>query len=276
MLPSTREHSRASKDSFAATLGRSIRQRRSQLIIAVVLSFVFLMYLFLSKSDKSTTIATSVVDPALNALAVSTDAYDPFKYMSVLSWKPRIFLYKNFLSAEECDYLINLGRDKLERSKVVGSKQDEVIADRSSSGYWITYDKSEFVDKKIAAVTHLPLNQGEQLHLLHYEKTQQYKPHMDWFPRGLSDAQEEQIKTHGQRIATMIIFLAEVEEGGETWFPKPDIKVKPHKGDAVLFYDLLPHGEEDGEALHGGMPVIKGEKWIVTKWLRQKKWASFE
>ncbi len=63
----------------------------------------------------------------------------------------------------------------------------------------------------------------------------------------------------------MIIYLSEVEEGGETVFPKLNLTIKPEKGDALLFYDMKPTGEVDDQTLHGGNKVLKGEKWIVTK-----------
>jgi prolyl 4-hydroxylase len=253
MLPTTtKDHAR--RDSRVTAFAKYVRRRRTPILVISAFAIFFLIYITFIKSPPAQVITTSVVHSAeldANGKAV---AFDPLKNMKILSWKPRIFTFENFLTSEECDFLINLGRDKLERSRVVGAEKEEVIADRSSSGFWIPYEQSSFVDKRIAAVTHMHPSHGEQLHLLHYEKTQQYKPHFDWFPRQLSDAQEQQIKDYGQRIATMIIFLANVEEGGETWFPKVNIKVVPKKGDAVLFYDLTPDGKEDEEALHGGMP----------------------
>lgn len=39
------------------------------------------------------------------------------------------------------------------------------------------------------------------------------------------------------------------------------------KGDAVLFYSLHPDATTDAASLHGGCPVIRGEKWVATKWI---------
>jgi prolyl 4-hydroxylase len=64
------------------------------------------------------------------------------------------------------------------------------------------------------------------------------------------------------------MYLHTTEEGGETIFPRANVSVKPIKGNAVLFYNCLPSGQEDTLSLHGGAPVKKGEKWIATKWLR--------
>ncbi|KAL0482638.1 prolyl 4-hydroxylase [Acrasis kona] len=261
--------------SLMASLGRSLRKTKNRVIVLGVCSLLIILYIvFFRSPDAATAVSANVVGAVGGSIKSEGEMYDPYRNMKVLSWSPRLFYYSKFLSHKECDEVINMGKDKLERSKVVGAKSDEVIQDRSSSGYWVPYSQSKFIDDRISAVTHIEPSFMEQLHLLHYDPTQEYKPHFDWFPRNLNEHQEQQLKDHGQRYATFIIFLDDVEEGGETWFPKPDIKVKPVKGDGILFYDLLPSGEEDNEALHGGLPVIKGEKWIVTKWIRQKRWSS--
>ncbi|HSX13502.1 MAG TPA: 2OG-Fe(II) oxygenase, partial [Chlamydiales bacterium] len=78
----------------------------------------------------------------------------------------------------------------------------------------------------------------------------------------------------GQRVATVVMYLNSTEAGGETIFPCANISVTPKKGDAVLFYNLKPTGEVDPHSLHGGSPVIAGEKWIMTKWIREKAFVK--
>lgn len=46
--------------------------------------------------------------------------------------------------------------------------------------------------------------------------------------------------------------------------------VKPKKGDTLLFFSLNPNSSADVLSLHGGCPVIKGEKWSVTKWIHDR------
>ena len=78
----------------------------------------------------------------------------------------------------------------------------------------------------------------------------------------------------GQRMITVIAYLNDVEEGGETGFPELGIDIPPKKGDAVVFHNTLPidagaHPKIHPRSLHGGMPVLKGEKWMVNLWFRE-------
>ena len=107
------------------------------------------------------------------------------------------------------------------------------------------------------------------MHVLHYAVDQEYKAHHDYFKFD-KPGREKAFKTGGQRIATVLMYLADVDEGGETAFPKVKISVKPKKGDAILFYNVTPEGELDTKTLHGSLPVVSGEKWTCTKWLRER------
>jgi prolyl 4-hydroxylase len=72
-------------------------------------------------------------------------------------------------------------------------------------------------------------------------------------------------------VATLIVYLNTVEEGGETVFPKLNLKFKPVQGDALYFAYADTNNELDRMTLHGGAPVLQGNKWIMTKWMRQEK-----
>lgn len=114
----------------------------------------------------------------------------------------------------------------------------------------------------------LPEENGEGIQVLSYNIGQEYRPHWDYFDN-TTEGGALCYNRGGQRIATLIMYLANTEEGGETIFPKANIQVNPIKGNAVLFYNCTPDGKEDPLTLHGGTPVIKGEKWIATKWIRK-------
>ncbi len=192
-----------------------------------------------------------------------------------LSERPRIYFLPNFLTDAECDRLIGLSRKSLTRSTVVDEENTglgKLDPRRTSRGYFLTVEDRDKtvrnIEKRIADVTGLPVENGEALHILYYPKGAEYQPHYDWFnptsPGGAACIDNR----GGQRAASVIMYLNTPLAGGETVFPRAKISVTPKKGDAVLFYNILPTGEVDPLTLHGGALVLEGEKWIATKWIR--------
>ncbi|KAL3629296.1 putative prolyl 4-hydroxylase 7 [Castilleja foliolosa] len=195
---------------------------------------------------------------------------------------PGAFLYRGFLTDKECDHLITLAKDKSEKSMVADNESGKSIESevRTSSGMFLRKAQDEVVarvEARIAAWTFLPIDNGEAIQILHYENGQKYEPHYDYF----HDKANQQLGGH--RIATVLMYLSNVEKGGETVFPDSDVKqpkgddwsdcakqgyaVKPEKGDALLFFSLHPNATTDPTSLHGSCPVIEGEKWSGTKWI---------
>ncbi|XP_021771114.1 probable prolyl 4-hydroxylase 7 [Chenopodium quinoa] len=209
--------------------------------------------------------------------------FDPTR-VTQLSWHPRAFLYKGFLTHEECDHLIQLAKDKLEKSMVADNESGKSIPSevRTSSGMFLQKGQDDVVTRieaRIAAWTFLPPENGEAMQVLRYELGQKYEPHFDYF----HDKVNQQLGGH--RIATVLMYLSYVEKGGETVFPNAEGKlnqpkneswsdcakggyaVKPSKGDALMFFSLHPDATTDPMSLHGSCPVIEGEKWSATKWI---------
>ncbi|BFG26761.1 hypothetical protein CerSpe_130350 [Prunus speciosa] len=219
----------------------------------------------------------------------SSATFDPTRVIQ-LSWRPRAFLYKGFLSEEECDHLIEIAKDKLEKSMVADNESGKSIESevRTSSGMFLQKAQDEVVaniEARIAAWTFLPIENGESIQILHYEHGQKYEPHFDYF----HDKANQELGGH--RVATVLMYLSNVEKGGETVFPnteaqmsqskdedasdcaKQGYSVKPYKGDALMFFSLHPDATTDPSSLHGSCPVIEGEKWSATKWIHVR---SFE
>ncbi|KAJ0092117.1 hypothetical protein Patl1_26233 [Pistacia atlantica] len=154
----------------------------------------------------------------------------------VLSWSPRIILLHNFLSTEECDYLRAIARPRLHTSTVVDAKTGKGIKSnvRTSSGMFLSPEEKKYpmiqvcsclnpeavknlkkqaIEKRISVFSQVPIENGELIQVLRYEKDQYYKPHHDYF------ADTYNLKRGGQRIATMLMYLSDNVEGGETYFP---------------------------------------------------------
>ncbi|CAM0943384.1 unnamed protein product [Alopecurus aequalis] len=214
------------------------------------------------------------------------------QWTEVVSWEPRAFVYHNFLSKEECEYLIGLAKPRMVKSTVVdsttGKSKDSRV--RTSSGMFLQRGRDKVIraiERRIADYTFIPAENGEGLQVLHYEVGQKYEPHFDYF------LDEFNTKNGGQRMATILMYLSDVEEGGETIFPdanvnsssllwhnelsecaKRGLAVKPKMGDALLFWSMKPDATLDPLSLHGGCPVIKGNKWSSTKWLHVHEYKA--
>lgn len=205
------------------------------------------------------------------------DTSDRRVYIGMRVEKPTIMTFDNLLSYEEVDKLIELSRHKLTESKVVDpiTGKDTKINDRKSEGTFFNVEEDEFIaklDRRIAEVMCQPVRNGEGLQILHYQPGGEYKAHFDYFPYEQAGSQAH-IARGGQRVSTLIIYLSEVEQGGETTFPDVGVSVIPKKGSAVYFEYCNSKGEIDPLTLHAGNPVTKGEKWIATKWVRQNKYS---
>lgn len=179
--------------------------------------------------------------------------------------EPLVVILGNVLSDEECNELIRLSTDKMHRSKI-GATHD-VNEIRTSSSMFFQENENDTItniEKRIASIMNIPIEHGEGIQILKYTPGQEYKAHFDFFT-STSKA------TNNNRISTMVMYLNDVEHGGETFFPKLNFSVSPQKGMAVYFEYFYNDQNVNERTLHGGAPVITGEKWVATQWMRRQK-----
>ncbi|XP_019422068.1 PREDICTED: probable prolyl 4-hydroxylase 9 isoform X2 [Lupinus angustifolius] len=175
----------------------------------------------------------------------------------VLSWKPRALYFPNFATAEQCEGIVDVAKAGLKPSSLAlrkGENEENTKGVRTSSGVFVSASEDKtgilaVIEEKIARATMIP-------------------------------------RAHGE-MASFLLYLTDVEEGGETMFPFENglnmdgsyeyedcigLKIRPRRGDGLLFYSLFPNGSTiDPTSLHGSCPVIKGEKWVATKWIRNEE-----
>jgi prolyl 4-hydroxylase len=191
---------------------------------------------------------------------------------------PRIVLFGNLLSADECEQMIELSRGKLARSSVVNNETGayDIHPHRTSYGTYFDRGENDLIrrlETRIADLVQFPVENGEPIQILHYEPGGEYKPHYDYFdPR--QPGNEQVLTQGGQRIATLVMYLNDVEAGGSTVFPEVGVDVLPRRGNAVYFAYCSETGALDARTLHGGSPVGAGEKWIATKWFRERHYVG--
>jgi len=193
---------------------------------------------------------------------------------------PRLMVLRGFLSEAECDHLVALGQKQIAPSTTIDPETGEhiLVESRTSSSTYLWLGQTEIVTRieaRIAALTQLPVENGEGMQILNYQAGQCYQPHFDFFDP-LHRGSDVVLAYGGQRLATCIMYLNTVEAGGETHFPEVDRKIIPVKGDAILFHNVLPDGEVDRMSLHASLPVLAGEKWAATKWIRERTYCAPE
>eukprot|EP01061_Rhynchopus_euleeides_P037318 TRINITY_DN633_c0_g2_i1.p1 TRINITY_DN633_c0_g2~~TRINITY_DN633_c0_g2_i1.p1 ORF type:complete len:517 (+),score=233.08 TRINITY_DN633_c0_g2_i1:32-1582(+) len=200
----------------------------------------------------------------------------------ILSHIPKVYFFEKMATPEECDAIIHAADHHISRSGVVphkGSKDSTIQNIRTSSHTWLTESVPEVrtLMARILATTGFGVHDHEALQVLRYQMNQKYDAHHDYFDPQLYGGQ----KTN--RAITCFIYLDDVEEGGETWFPRANkgpnpanysacdtgLKAKPVKGSTACFYDMRPDFSLDEYSLHAGCPVLKGTKWGGTLWLHR-------
>lgn len=185
---------------------------------------------------------------------------------------PLLWVVDGLLSPAECDELINLSRARLHRSETVVDQTggSQVHVARTSEGMFFQRAEQPVVhllEQRLATLMSWPIDCGEGLQVLRYGMGAEYRPHHDYFDP--QQAGTERIcQQGGQRVATVVVYLNTPDAGGDTVFPSAGLRVSPRQGSAVCF--VYPQPTPDTLTLHGGAPILAGEKWVATKWLRQR------
>lgn len=192
-----------------------------------------------------------------------------------LTNSPRIGVIEGFVTPETCDWLIALARPRVARALVYdpASAGGRVESARSNSSVAFDITQSDIVimlmRARIAATARLSLGALETSAILHYAPGEQFEPHFDFLDPALPGYARD-LAANGQRAATFLLYLNDDYEGGETAFPEIGLHNRGRKGDALLFWNVLPSGEPDRRMLHAGLPPRSGEKWLLSQWMRAR------
>lgn len=201
-------------------------------------------------------------------------AFDRDVKVTMRCERPQIVVFDDVLTAAECEELIARSMPRLRRSTTVNPQtgREDVIQKRSSQGAWYQRGEDAFIeriDRRFASLMNWPVENGEALQVLHYGPGAEYRPHFDYFPPEQAGSAVHTARG-GQRVATLIVYLNDVADGGETVFPDAGIAITGRRGSAVYFRYMNGQRQLDALTLHGGAPVRKGEKWIATRWMREQ------
>ena len=217
----------------------------------------------------------AAAEPDWDALADQADLawVDSSLEREIASEEPRIEKLAGFLPRRFCDYVIGMAAPVLSRAKVVDEHGGESVREERSNAV-MTFGLAdsdfllEMVNLKTARGAGMPPENAEGLGVLHYLPGESYAPHADFIPD--TPANAAQLAQRGQRARTLLVYLNEDFSGGETAFPKLNLRFKPPAGDALIFHNVDSAGAISPLTLHAGTPPTRGEKWVISKWFRTR------
>lgn len=183
-----------------------------------------------------------------------------------------IYIVRDFLDVRDCSELIALIDANNEPSKLLSYNGDLEFRTSHSCNVDPNDPTVLRVEAKLTSLLGIEPVHGETIQGQRYQVGQQFKPHYDFFHQGES-YWEEMMRTGGQRTWTAMVFLNDVDGGGETNFTHAAAKVTPRRGNLLCWNNMNGIGEPNSYAMHQGMPVTAGTKYIITKWFRERPWV---
>jgi prolyl 4-hydroxylase len=194
------------------------------------------------------------------------------KVYKVPTEKAEIFVLVDFMSAAECAEMREMIDEVAQPSKAYINQRGETHRTSYSGDVdpWNPFVQK--IQRRIDDLLGIPGEYGETIQGQRYEVGQEFRDHCDWF-RTDADYWPDQKVCGGQRSWTAMVFLSDVEEGGQTDFPALGITIEPRLGALLAWNNASPNGVPNRWTLHAGLPVAKGAKYIITKWYRTRKWG---
>ena len=183
-----------------------------------------------------------------------------------------IWTVADFMAADECAELVEMIDRTCQPSEVFDHGYKEVWRTSYSGNVDRDNPFVHTLESRIDQLLGLPHDFGETMQGQRYLVGQEFKYHLDLFWTK-ADYWKKEAKQGGQRSITAMCFLNEVEEGGETAFTELGISVPPERGKLLIWNNQSPTGQPNELTMHAGTPVIKGKKYIITKWYRTRKWG---
>ena len=207
---------------------------------------------------------------------VSLEAWRKAPEFRVLSADPDIKTAEAFTDKAVCDWIIGRARDRLQPASVIanqGEGQDVRAGVRTNSYAGFDLITTDVVlllmRERLAAVAGVDILAMEAPQALHYSPGEQYRPHFDFMDPKLS-GHVEALARLGQRSLTLLVYLNDAYEGGETDFPRLGLKYRGPTGGLLMFRNADDVGKPDRRMLHAGLAPTSGEKWLLSQWIRDR------
>ncbi len=183
-----------------------------------------------------------------------------------------MFVVRDFLTAAECAGLIALIDANRYPSGVLADDPDPTFRTSESANLDPGDPLVSAIEEKLTGLMGIQPEHGETIQGQRYAVGQEFKPHHDFFYTN-QRYWEREATIGGQRTWTVMAFLNQPEAGGQTNFPKVDVRITPRTGNLFAWNNMDETGEPNKFTLHQGMPVLAGTKYIFTKWYRERPWG---
>lgn len=207
---------------------------------------------------------------ALGAAVRARLAADPSVYRVPVD-AAEIFAVGEFLDARECAHVMALIDQVARPSEIVLASADPDYRTSFSGDVDQADPVVKAIERRLSDLIGIDLAWGETVQGQRYHPGQQFREHCDWFDTTREYWQDE-LQRGGQRSWTAMVYLNEVEEGGVTEFPRLSASIAPQPGALLLWNNNLPDGTPNPDTLHAALPVVRGVKYVITKWFRARPW----
>ncbi|XP_052835127.1 uncharacterized protein LOC128251909 [Drosophila gunungcola] len=188
---------------------------------------------------------------------------------------PYIVLYHEVLSKREMSLLISRASRKMKVATIYKSTTKNKKKGRTAKGHWFNKENNELtrrISRRIHDMTGFDLTDSEEFQVINYGIGGHFHTHSDYFnfaSANFTGNRNRQGTVLGDRIATVLFYLTDVEQGGATVFEKTGYAVYPRAGRAIFWFNLNTNGYGDPRTRHAACPVIVGSKWVMTEWIRE-------
>lgn len=186
-----------------------------------------------------------------------------------VSLDPPVLIFHDVISTTEIEHLKLYGRLHMKPARVYSvDGTSQVKQYRTSSNAWVQNNDPVAIrlGQRINAMTGLSMGTAESLQISNYGVGGEYRLHYDMLGDKVKYTGHPEF---GDRIATFMFYLSDVNFGGSTVFPFLELSVKPQKGSAVFWYNLMPSGAMDARTMHASCPILHGNKWVANKWIHE-------
>ena len=188
---------------------------------------------------------------------------------------PRIWLIERFCSPDVCAWIRARAAVKLEPARTydarAGGRSVNDMRTNTGTGFgiWNSDLVLALTRSRIAEATGIPFAMFEPVNVLHYDPGQKFDLHYDYIDPEVSHFAED-LALRGPRTATALVYLSDDYEAGDTDFPEIGYSFKGDLGDLLVFFNVDEQGKPDPRTLHAGTPPTRGEKWVLSQWIRDK------